>query len=130
MKFSYKLKKLREREKLSQKALAEKIGVSERTVQFYETGSRYPKTPEVINRLCSVFNVTYEYLFDEKDGFAVRAAEKYGESGLYDAQQLINEINGLYAGGHLDSDDMDKVFKVVTELYWDAKEKNKKFGGR
>ena len=130
MKFSYKLKKLREREKLSQKALAEKIGVSERTVQFYETGSRYPKTPEIINRLCSVFNVTYEYLFDEKDGFAVRAAEKYGESGLYDAQQLINEINGLYAGGHLDSDDMDKVFKVVTELYWDAKEKNKKFGGR
>ncbi len=130
MKFSDKLKKLREREKLSQKALAEKIGVSERTVQFYETGSRYPKTPEVINRLCSVFNVTYEYLFDEKDGFAVRAAEKYGESGLYDAQQLINEINGLYAGGHLDSDDMDKVFKVVTELYWDAKEKNKKFGGR
>ena len=99
-------------------------------MQFYETGSRYPKTPEVINRLCSVFNVTYEYLFDEKDGFAVRAAEKYGESGLYDAQQLINEINGLYAGGHLDSDDMDKVFKVVTELYWDAKEKNKKFGGR
>ena len=130
MKFSDKLKKLREREKLSQKALAEKIGVSERTVQFYETGSRYPKTPEVINRLCSVFNVTYEYLFDEKDGFAVRAAEKYGESGLYDAQQLIHEINGLYAGGHLDSDDMDKVFKVVTELYWDAKEKNKKFGGR
>ena len=118
MKFCDKLKTLRTKNNISQKALAEKIGVSERTVQFYETGSRYPKSTDVINRMCS--------LFDQKESFAVDAQIKYGGAGLKDAKELIEEINGMYAGGHLNEYDMDKVFKVVTELYWDAKEKNRK----
>lgn len=127
MKFCDKLKMLRTNNNISQKALAQKIGVSERTVQFYETGGRYPKSTDVINNICNLFDIKYEELFDQKEGFAVDAQIKYGGAGLKDATELISEINGLYAGGHLNEEDMDKVFKVVTELYWDAKEKNKKW---
>jgi hypothetical protein len=33
----------------------------------------------------------------------------------------------LFAGGKLNDEDRDKVFKAITEIYWKSKEKNKKY---
>ena len=59
--FSDRLKELRKGAGLSQKALGEDIGASERSIQSYELGTRKP-TLDVINKLADYFGVTTDYL--------------------------------------------------------------------
>ena len=61
--FSEKLKALRIGKKMSQKALAEKLGVSKSVVSFYESGERLPSY-DVLIKISRIFNVTTDYLLD------------------------------------------------------------------
>ena len=57
----------------------------------------------------------------------VEAAEKYGSRGAKQAQQLTEEVTGLFAGGEMAQEDMDVMMKAIQDAYWIAKEKNKKY---
>lgn len=59
-----KLRRLREKKKLSQEELAEKIGVSQVTVGKWEQGSSIKH--EHIKKLAEVFEVPVEYLLEGK----------------------------------------------------------------
>ena len=59
--FSDKLKALRTAKKLSQKELADIIGVTKSVVSFYESGDRFPSY-DVLVKISCVFNVTTDYL--------------------------------------------------------------------
>ena len=61
--FSEKLKALRIGKKMSQKALADKLGVSKSVVSFYESGERLPSY-DVLIKISRIFNVTTDYLLD------------------------------------------------------------------
>ena len=56
-----------------------------------------------------------------------QAAEKYGARGAKQAQQLTDELTGLFTGGDLAEEDMELMMKAIQDAYWIAKEKNKKF---
>ena len=43
------------------------------------------------------------------------------------AERLVKEVSGLYAGGELAEEDMDAMMKAIQEAYWIAKEKNRKY---
>ena len=62
MKFSEKVKKLRKDMKLSQGELAEKIGVSSRSVAAYEAGTSYPRYKETYDALAAALGVDVNYL--------------------------------------------------------------------
>lgn len=57
----------------------------------------------------------------------IKATEKYGSRGHEQAERLIKEVSGLYAGGELAEEDMDAMMRAIQEAYWVAKEKNRKF---
>jgi len=59
--FGTKLKTLRIQAGLTQKQLAEQIGVTKSVVSFYELRERAP-SPEVLIKLAAVFHVTSDYL--------------------------------------------------------------------
>ena len=61
MKISDRIKELRIENNLSQKSLAEHIGVSQKAIDFWEKGTNEPKATYVI-RLAKFFNVTTDYL--------------------------------------------------------------------
>lgn len=50
------VRELRERLNLTQKQMAERIGILEQSYQKYELGERFPK-PGVIAKICKEFNV-------------------------------------------------------------------------
>ena len=50
-----------------------------------------------------------------------------GYSGKKQAEQLVEEMGGLFAGGSLSDDDLDGVMRTLQEYYWKAKEENKKY---
>lgn len=127
MTFGEKLKKLREEKKLSQTALADMLGISMRTIQNYESGKGLPRKTATVSAICNIFNIPSDYLINEQESFILQANEKYPRDGKKEAEILISQLGGLFAGGELKEEDKDKVFKAITDLYFDAKEKNKKY---
>ena len=59
--FGNNLKGLRLKHKMTQKELADKIGVTKSVVSYYELQERSP-SPEVLIKLSRIFHVTTDYL--------------------------------------------------------------------
>ncbi len=130
MLFGERLKKLRTDANLSQSELAEKLGVTRRSIIYYESGTRYPKSREIIVNIASLFNVSVDYLITDSDGFVLSAHSQYGSGGHTEALELVEQFGTLFAGGNLCDEDKDKVFKAISDIYWEAKEINKKYAHR
>lgn len=112
MKFNEKLSMLRRRYSVSQSDLAEAVGVSRKSIQYYESGERYPRGG-VLAKLADYFSVSLEYLTSEDEVYI-------GEKGK-DSAALINEVAALFAGGSLSDEDKDLAMRVIQEAYWDSK---------
>ena len=130
MSFGEKLKELRTKANMSQEQLAKELGITRRSIVYYETARRYPKKREILTGISKIFGVAIDYLVSDSEDFIITASERYGASGVKDASQLVAEIGGLFAGGSLNDEDKDKVFKAITDLYWESKEINKKYGSK
>lgn len=64
--FSTRLKELRITKKLSQKALAIAVGMSDTGIQNYELETRTPNA-DIIIKLADYFNVSTDYLLGRSD---------------------------------------------------------------
>ena len=127
MKFGEKLKALRLERNLSQKALADLTGITVRTIQNYETTDMLPKKRDTYDMLAKVLAVDVSELMGESEDFILNAGEQYGSRGARQAQAILDQVNGLYAGGELSEEDMDAFMFVVQQAYLDAKMKNRKY---
>ena len=127
MKFSEKLLKLRKEKKLSQKDVAEKVGIALRTYVGYEKDGRYPRKQETYFKLADLFECDPKYLMDENAEFVVESAEQYGSRGKRQAEELLEQFSGLFAGGELSEEDKDGVMAAMRRIYLDCKEDNKKY---
>lgn len=126
MKFNERLKKLRDEKGLTQVQLSELTGISARMIQKYESGNARPRL-DAAEKLAKALNVTTDQLLGNGDMLVAQAAEKYGSRGAKQAQQLTEEVTGLFAGGEMAQEDMDIMMKAIQDAYWIAKEKNKKY---
>ncbi len=126
MLFGDKIKNLRNLAGMSQQELANNTGLSLRSIQNYESNKRYPKDVAILNRLCKVLDITIEDLMSEKGNFLQEAAAKYGTRGKKDAKKLVKEVGRLFTDDELNEEDKDKVFRAITEMYWKAKDDNRK----
>ena len=59
--FGYNLKELRKKHKMTQKELADKVGVTKSVISYYELQERSP-SPDVLIALSRIFHVTTDYL--------------------------------------------------------------------
>ena len=126
MKFSDRLKDIRESKNLTQEELANLSGVSARSIQRYESGASRPRV-EATEKIAKAQNVSVNEILGSDDMLIAQAGEKYGTRGAKQAQELMNEITGLFAGGEMAEEDMDIMLKAIQEAYWLAKDKNKKY---
>lgn len=126
MTFGHKIKTLREEYNMSQVELAKQLKITSRTLQNYESGRCYPKSQEIILKLCAVFNKDAQYFLSLEDEFINDAKEQYGIKGKRQAQQLISQTTALFAGGDLEEEDKEAFFQAITEIYFDSKKRAKK----
>lgn len=63
MDFGTKLKELRTQNGLTQKQLADQLGVTKSVVSFYERQERTP-SPEVLRKMAAIFRVSADFLLD------------------------------------------------------------------
>ena len=123
---------LRKELNMSQAELAEKLGVSQQTISKYERGTREPDN-ETLAKLAEIFDCSIDYLLGKTDirnpykDFIEKAKEQYGPRGKKQAEELLQNIQSLFDGGELPDEDKDEFFRAITEIYFDSKEKNKKY---
>lgn len=128
MPFSEKLKEKRTAAGLTQVELAKKAGVTERTIQNYELGTRRPANMVVVQRIADALGTTTEYLLSSGETLVVAAHERGGARAAKDINELVSEVTGMFAGGKLSDDALDGAMRALNEAYWIAKDKNKKYG--
>lgn len=126
MLFGEKLKALRKEKGYTQEELAAIIDVTKRTLINYEQGKCYPRQPEILNHISSEFGVSVDYLMSDEDCYIRDAFVKGGSRSGREIQQLLSFAGAMFAGGEIAEEDKDKVIRKLNELYWDAKEKNKR----
>ena len=130
MVFKDKLKEKRIEAGLTQAELAKRAGTTARTIQNYELGKSKPSNMEVAQRIADVLGTTTEYLLGSSGTYVVEAHEKGGAKAARDLDQLVTEVTGMFAGGHLSDEALDGAMQALNKAYWIAKEKNKKYGRR
>ena len=127
MKFGEKLKKLRTEKGLKQEEVATAVGISRRTYISYEQEGRYPRKRDVYAKLAKTLECEVNYLMTEDEEFVTGVSEKYGSRGKRQAEELVAELSGMFAGGELSDQDMDAVMIALQKAYFDCTEDNKKY---
>ena len=125
-----KLRSARLAMNLSQIELAEKAGITERSIYNYEQTETYPK-PTILKKLAEALNVTVTYLMDEEETdrnknidqelFISNAKNKHGYKGAREATDLLNRATALFAGGELEDGAKDIFFQSLMEVYLESK---------
>lgn len=130
MTFGEKLKALRTSNNMTQEQLAQKLNISKRTVINYESGRCYPKNTEIFSKLADIFSVSIDYLMSQQDSFVYNAGIQGGSRAMQQAQALVDEVSGLFAGGQLTPEDRDAVMQALMDAYWQAKNINRKYSSK
>jgi transcriptional regulator with XRE-family HTH domain len=137
MTFGEKVKEARRSLNLSQAELAEKTGISERSLYTYEQLGTIPRKSN-IKKIADALNVTVAYLMDgdetdkqsnmDEELFLAAAKSQYGYKGAKEAQEVIGKTKALLAGGDLDDEAKDVFFRALMEVYLQSKaEASEKF---
>jgi transcriptional regulator with XRE-family HTH domain len=136
MDFSEKLKTLRLSLNLSQSELAQRTGISERTVYSYEQLGKFPRAGNIL-KLSDALGVSPNYLLDrtdtpdEKGSFLIEVREKFGTKGAAEAEELLRRTTALFAGGEIDEASKDTFFRSLMEVYLESKQEAAlKFGAK
>lgn len=127
MTFGEKVKAERTKLGLNQDELAEKIGVTRRVICSYENDKSRPRGTERYKKLAEALNVNVNYLLSEDDAFIADVEDKNGRRGARQAQELLAEVTGLFAGGEMADEDMREMVDAIQEAYLIAKKNNKKY---
>ena len=117
MTFGEKVKAERTKLGMSQDELAAKIGVTRRIIGSYENDKSRPRGMERYKKLAESLNVNVNYLLSEDDAFIADVEDKYGRRGARQAQELLAEVTGLFAGGEMADEDMREMVDAIQEAY-------------
>ena len=90
----------------------------------YEHDLSVPRYKDAYKKIADFFEVDVNYLLTEDEEFVVQASEQYGSRGLKQAQDIIDGMSGLFAGGTLSEQDKDAVMKALQDIYWESKARN------
>ena len=127
-----RIKSLRKKENLTQKQLAEKIGVSQRMIGYYESEERFPPH-DVLTKLADCFSVSADYLLgrsvtgepneqvtpkDEKD--IAKRMEKI-------KKDLQGEDGLMFSGEPMSQEAVESLLDAMEYIVKQTKVINKKY---
>lgn len=127
MRFSERLREMRKREGLTQAELAKRAKLGLRTITNYEGGITYPRNPKHYDALAEALGCDAGYLRGNEEEFILMAQREFGYRGKKDAEKLVEEVTGLFAGGEMVEEDMDEMMRAIQEAYVIAKRNNQKY---
>lgn len=127
MNFATKLKNLRTEKNLTQEDLAKKSGISIKSISRYELGETIPRSRKYYEKLANALDVDIDYLFSQETNFLLNARKEFGYKGAKDAEEIVNGMIGLMAGGELPEEDKATILNAMQEAFYMVKIENKKY---
>lgn len=127
MNFATKLKNLRTEKNLTQEDLSKKSGISIKSISRYELGETIPRSRKYYERLANALDVDTDYFFSQETNFLLNARKEFGYKGAKDAEEIVNSMIGLMAGGELPEEDKATILNAMQEAFYMAKIENKKY---
>ena len=127
---SEKIRARRIEMQLTQTELAQKAGITMRTVSKYETGAANPRGLN-LHRLSEVLGLSEAYLTNpeiedpsyglEEAPYVSEVRSVYGRKAGADMQQLLEGVQAMFAGGSTPQEDKDLFFQAVMQAYMETK---------
>ncbi len=120
--FGKRLKRLRNDKEITQKELAKYLGVSDRSVGYYETGQRTPP-PDILKKIADFFGVSVDYLLGRTDDVGRLPStgedsyERYPD--VHDVEEAIKIIlaqPGLMLKGEMLSDESKIILANAIQM--------------
>lgn len=106
------LKNLRLEKNITQKDLAKHLGVSDRSVGYYETGQRTPP-PDILEKIADYFNVTVDFLLGRTEERNPHS-EKNIEEEYKDEIEALEEFRQIMIDKGFDYE--DKTYEELAEI--------------
>ena len=122
MEFKDRIRLLRRELGLTQREIAEQIGVTYRTYQNYEAGAYVPQAA-VLAKLSRLFGVSMDMLGTGEEITPYSASDS-------ELNTLLGEMQALFSGGKLRDEDKKYVIDALTEAYLRSKEINERRNGK
>lgn len=119
-----RIRRLREQKGLTQKELAELVGVGTHSLSRYENNLRNP-SPEIISRLAKALDTTSDYLI------SAYIPEKYSddnaikEHDINEYDEFIKKASAFFMDDKVADADKEALFRDISELFWKSRDKNK-----
>lgn len=110
-----RLRLLREEKELTQKELANIFSISDARYNQYETGKRTPDH-EMLNNFADYFNVSLDFLLGRTD-----QRNNISSKEQLDHDEFMENVKIQFMDAS--EKDRDAIYRKISELYWDAKEK-------
>ncbi|HFU7058711.1 helix-turn-helix transcriptional regulator [Bacillus cereus group sp. RP37] len=127
-----RLKSLRKKENLTQKQLAEKIGVSQRMIGYYESEERFPPH-DVLTKLADCFSVSADYLLgrdvtNETKKQLTPKNEKDIAKRMEEIKKDLQGENGLmFSGEPMSQEAVESLLDAMDYIVKQTKVINKKY---
>lgn len=139
MTFSDKIKRSREVKGFTQQELADRVGVSKRTIASYESTDARARS-STMRKLAEALDVSLDFLARdeitdpqygmEKKQYVEAVRGTYGDKGAKEMDELLERNIALFAGGELSEEAKDDYFAAIMKAYLKCKDEAKKTYGR
>lgn len=119
MKFGDKVRSARRKQGLTQRQLAEEVGVSLRTINGYENENRLPRSRELYEKLAGALCVTTNYLRTEDASYLFSRTESIRpESDTAKVWEVLQEIRRIFDDNMLPEEIKEELMHGISEAYW------------
>ncbi len=126
--FKNKIEILLHRKGYKKTEFAEKLGITYRALANYLAGTRKPKK-QVMEKIEKELDVTSDFLYDDNQKLVLDNIETFfynADQESYDvdkAMDLLSRSKELLSGKGLTGKDKQALFSVLTEIYFESREK-------
>ncbi len=103
---------------LTQKELAEQLGVTQDSISLWEKGKRIPDTQYILS-MCKIFEISADYFLGLDDDFGTRTVAPIKESYTAEERQLIDDYRTL-------SPNLKKMVKDTIKTFTTSEENTKR----
>lgn len=124
---SKRIKSLRNSKSLTQSELGKILGVGKTTISMYENDNSTPND-EIKLKIAEYFDVSLDYLLGKTD--AINNTAEFTKKDVKDHNNFMEDAKALFMNGEVAEEDKEKIFKDISDLFWESKKINKEKYGR
>lgn len=128
--FGNRLKSLRKSKNLTQEELANVFYLNKSSISRYENNSQVPEHG-LLQKIADFFEVSLDYLLGRTDEEKLTiATPNITKKDIKDHNTFMEDAKALFMNDNVAEEDLEKIYRDISELYWEAKEINKKKYGK